>query len=95
MTPHNWTGARIEFARSSLSVTSNALSSSKCHLFGAGIQGGGGNHKALLIGINYVGMGGAELKGCHNDVTSIKEYISENVRNDALELCVFMAAISA
>ena len=44
------------------------------------MQGGGGKHKALLIGINYVGCGAGELKGCHNDVASMKEYIVEHVR---------------
>ncbi|CAM9287803.1 unnamed protein product, partial [Laminaria digitata] len=42
--------------------------------------GGGGKHRALLIGINYVGCGAGELKGCHNDVASMKEYIVEHVR---------------
>ncbi|CAM9676727.1 unnamed protein product [Ectocarpus sp. 12 AP-2014] len=34
-----------------------------------------GNHKALLIGINYTG-GKGELKGCHNDVKQMREYIT-------------------
>lgn len=42
-------------------------------------QGKGGNHRALLIGINYVGNGAAELKGCHNDVEQMREYITEHV----------------
>lgn len=33
-----------------------------------------GNKRALLIGINYVGQNG-ELRGCHNDVANIKEYL--------------------
>ncbi|CAM9438356.1 unnamed protein product [Scytosiphon promiscuus] len=39
--------------------------------------GDGGKHKALLIGINYTG-GKGELKGCHNDVSQMKEYIIEH-----------------
>lgn len=41
-------------------------------------QGAGGKHKALLIGINYTG-GKGELKGCHNDVKQMREYIVEHV----------------
>ncbi|CAB1103909.1 unnamed protein product [Ectocarpus sp. CCAP 1310/34] len=37
--------------------------------------GEGGKHRALLIGINYVGDPSAELKGCHNDVAQMKDYI--------------------
>ena len=37
-------------------------------------KGGSGKKKALMIGINYVGQQG-ELKGCHNDVESMKRYI--------------------
>ncbi|KAG5176440.1 Metacapase [Tribonema minus] len=40
------------------------------------------NHKALLIGINYVGQQG-ELKGCHNDVEAMKEYIIEQGYTDS------------
>eukprot|EP00903_Cladosiphon_okamuranus_P020246 g18581.t1 len=40
--------------------------------------GGQGNHRALLIGINYVGNGTAELKGCHNDVEQMRDYIAEH-----------------
>lgn len=43
------------------------------------MQGDGGNHRALLIGINYKGMGAGELKGCHNDVESMKGFIPEYV----------------
>lgn len=43
------------------------------------MQAEGGNRKALLIGINYKGCGAGELKGCHNDVASMKEYITEHV----------------
>lgn len=43
------------------------------------VQGTEGNHKALLIGINYKGMGAGELKGCHNDVESMKGFIPEHV----------------
>ncbi|CAM9888647.1 unnamed protein product, partial [Ectocarpus sp. 12 AP-2014] len=39
---------------------------------------GGGKHRALLIGINYVGDPSAELKGCHNDVAQMKDYIVEH-----------------
>ncbi|CAN0079295.1 unnamed protein product, partial [Ectocarpus sp. 4 AP-2014] len=37
-----------------------------------------GKHRALLIGINYVGDPSAELKGCHNDVAQMKDYIVEH-----------------
>ena len=33
-----------------------------------------GTKRAVLIGINYTGQQG-ELKGCHNDVLNMKEYI--------------------
>jgi len=33
-----------------------------------------GNFRALLVGINYVGQQG-ELRGCHNDVESMKGYL--------------------
>jgi len=36
----------------------------------------GGTRRAVLIGINYVGMKG-ELSGCHNDVHNIKDYIMD------------------
>eukprot|EP00903_Cladosiphon_okamuranus_P014401 g13369.t1 len=38
--------------------------------------GDGGKHRALLIGINYKGCGAGELKGCHNDVAQMREYIT-------------------
>ena len=34
-----------------------------------------GNHKSLLIGINYYGQGVNELSGCHNDVNNVKDLI--------------------
>lgn len=34
----------------------------------------GGERRAVLIGINYVGQQG-ELSGCHNDVLNVKEYL--------------------
>jgi metacaspase-1 len=34
--------------------------------------------RALLIGINYKGMSGAELKGCINDVNNINNFIQKN-----------------
>mmetsp|Transcript_17434 Transcript_17434/g.22799 ORF Transcript_17434/g.22799 Transcript_17434/m.22799 type:complete len:372 (+) Transcript_17434:99-1214(+) len=37
-------------------------------------NGGTGKKRALFIGINYVGQQG-ELRGCHNDVISMKEYL--------------------
>eukprot|EP00588_Corethron_pennatum_P006532 CAMPEP_0194293084 /NCGR_PEP_ID=MMETSP0169-20130528/47080_1 /TAXON_ID=218684 /ORGANISM="Corethron pennatum, Strain L29A3" /LENGTH=344 /DNA_ID=CAMNT_0039041467 /DNA_START=170 /DNA_END=1204 /DNA_ORIENTATION=- len=37
---------------------------------------GEGTRRALLIGINYVGMDG-ELDGCHNDVLNMKSYIEK------------------
>ena len=42
-------------------------------------QGDGGKHRALLIGINYKGCGAGELKGCHNDVEQMREYITTHV----------------
>lgn len=44
--------------------------------FGFGGDGDGATKRALLVGINYVGMCG-ELSGCHNDVLNIKEYIMD------------------
>mmetsp|Transcript_25354 Transcript_25354/g.33633 ORF Transcript_25354/g.33633 Transcript_25354/m.33633 type:complete len:295 (-) Transcript_25354:215-1099(-) len=35
-----------------------------------------GTRRAVLVGINYVGMNG-ELSGCHNDVYNIKKYIMD------------------
>ena len=43
-------------------------------------QEGGGNYKALLIGINYTGQEHGELKECHNNVAQMREYIVEHVR---------------
>lgn len=37
-------------------------------------QGGGGRCRALLIGINYVGSS-CELRGCHNDVETMRRYL--------------------
>jgi hypothetical protein len=45
------------------------------------LQSGSGNHKALLIGINYVGMQG-ELRGCHNDVATMKSFLMEQGYSD-------------
>mmetsp|Transcript_20429 Transcript_20429/g.30216 ORF Transcript_20429/g.30216 Transcript_20429/m.30216 type:complete len:373 (-) Transcript_20429:68-1186(-) len=45
---------------------------------------GGGKHRALLIGINYVGQK-AELSGCHNDVAQIKELIMKEGFTDSPE----------
>ena len=36
--------------------------------------GSEGTKRAVLIGINYTGQQG-ELRGCHNDVRNIKEYL--------------------
>ena len=47
-------------------------------------QGDGGKHRALLIGINYKGCGAGELKGCHNDVAQMREYITTHVRSRRL-----------
>jgi len=44
--------------------------------FGFGGDGDGATKRALLVGINYVGMQG-ELSGCHNDVINIKDYIMD------------------
>jgi hypothetical protein len=43
------------------------------------VGGGGGSHgrrRALLIGINYQGQNG-QLRGCHNDVLRMQEYIEK------------------
>lgn len=48
-------------------------------------QGDGGKHRALLIGINYKGCGAGELKGCHNDVAQMREYITTHVRGAAVD----------
>ena len=34
-----------------------------------------GTHRAVMIGINYVGHDPGELRGCHNDVLNMKRYI--------------------
>jgi len=39
-------------------------------------QGMRGTRRAVMIGINYVGQQG-ELRGCHNDVLNMKEYIKD------------------
>eukprot|EP00904_Undaria_pinnatifida_P012265 jgi/Undpi1/8169/HiC_scaffold_24.g10639.m1 len=39
------------------------------------LNGGNGNTRSLLIGINYVGTK-SELSGCHNDAIMMKEYIA-------------------
>jgi hypothetical protein len=36
-----------------------------------------GTHRALMIGINYVGHASGELSGCHNDVGNMKNYIKK------------------
>lgn len=36
-----------------------------------------GVHRAVMIGINYVGDNPGELRGCHNDVLNMKKYIME------------------
>jgi len=36
--------------------------------------GGNNNKRALLVGINYIGQNG-ELRGCHNDVYNVKQYL--------------------
>lgn len=36
-----------------------------------------GRCRALLVGINYVGMNG-ELRGCHNDVETMSRYLQDN-----------------
>ena len=42
------------------------------------VEQGSGKTRSLLIGINYVGTA-SELKGCHNDVIMMKEYIATHV----------------
>lgn len=54
-------------------------------------QGEGGKHRALLIGINYTG-GKGELKGCHNDVAQMKEYIVEHVSYSS-DMCVSLCVV--
>lgn len=39
-------------------------------------EGFSGARRAVMIGINYVGQQG-ELRGCHNDVLNMKEYIMD------------------
>lgn len=39
-------------------------------------EGFNGTKRAVLIGINYVGQQG-ELRGCHNDVLNMKEYLMD------------------
>ena len=39
-------------------------------------EGFNGTKRAVLIGINYVGQSG-ELRGCHNDVLNIIEYLKD------------------
>ncbi|KAL1495267.1 hypothetical protein AB1Y20_017127 [Prymnesium parvum] len=54
------------------------------------VGGGGGKKRALLIGINYVGQQG-ELRGCHNDVLSMKQYIEKHgYSSDADSMKVLM-----
>lgn len=36
-----------------------------------------GTKRAVMIGINYVGDNPGELRGCHNDVFNMKEYIQD------------------
>lgn len=36
-----------------------------------------GTRRAVMIGINYVGDNPGELRGCHNDVHNMKEYIKD------------------
>lgn len=51
---------------------------------------GGGKKRALLIGINYVGQQG-ELKGCHNDVVMMKQYIeTQGYTSDSDSMKVLM-----
>eukprot|EP00588_Corethron_pennatum_P007796 CAMPEP_0194285618 /NCGR_PEP_ID=MMETSP0169-20130528/30589_1 /TAXON_ID=218684 /ORGANISM="Corethron pennatum, Strain L29A3" /LENGTH=476 /DNA_ID=CAMNT_0039031789 /DNA_START=27 /DNA_END=1457 /DNA_ORIENTATION=+ len=40
------------------------------------LVGGGGQRRAVLVGINYRGQSG-ELSGCHNDVFNMKKYIMD------------------
>ncbi|GFH57094.1 metacaspase [Chaetoceros tenuissimus] len=35
-----------------------------------------GNKRAVMVGINYIGQDG-ELRGCHNDVLNMKEYLMD------------------
>eukprot|EP00612_Vaucheria_litorea_P003337 CAMPEP_0171461466 /NCGR_PEP_ID=MMETSP0945-20130129/5903_1 /TAXON_ID=109269 /ORGANISM="Vaucheria litorea, Strain CCMP2940" /LENGTH=1068 /DNA_ID=CAMNT_0011987819 /DNA_START=86 /DNA_END=3292 /DNA_ORIENTATION=+ len=47
-------------------------------------------HKAVLIGINYVGQKG-ELKGCHNDVHTIKNYLlHQGFTDTANTMCILL-----
>ena len=36
-----------------------------------------GTRRAVMIGINYIGDNPGELRGCHNDVHNMKEYIKD------------------
>lgn len=54
------------------------------------MKAGSKRHKALLIGINYVGQQG-ELRGCHNDVEDMQQYIqTEGYTNTAQTMKVLM-----
>jgi len=44
-------------------------------------NGGTGKKRGLFIGINYVGQQG-ELRGCHNDVIQMKEYLTSHGFDD-------------
>ena len=50
------------------------------HKFGLVPPEATGTRRALLIGINYTGHNPGELKGCHNDVGNMLNYI-RNVHN--------------
>ncbi|KIJ45173.1 hypothetical protein M422DRAFT_30023 [Sphaerobolus stellatus SS14] len=39
-----------------------------------------GKKKVVAIGINYIGMPGIELEGCHNDVTNLVKFLCEKFR---------------
>jgi hypothetical protein len=52
-----------------------------------------GTRRAVLIGINYRGQQG-ELRGCHNDVKNIKEYLIRAQGFQESDMLVSAATIS-
>jgi metacaspase-1 len=46
-------------------------------LAGSSASSASGQRRALLVGINYVGQGYGQLRGCHNDVLNVKNFICQ------------------
>jgi len=47
-------------------------------------------HRALLVGINYHGQAPGELKGCHNDILHMQEYLLQHEEIPAEDILVLM-----